>query len=82
MGVIWTLIVGGVLGWFAGLLIGRNVPGGVIGNIIAGVVGGWLGSMIMGDFGPEIGGFNIIPTLIGAILVIAITSAVLSRMNK
>lgn len=82
MGIIWTLIVGGVLGWFAGLLIGRNVPGGVIGNIIAGIVGGWLGSIIMGDFGPEIGGFNIIPTLIGAILVIAITSAILSRSKK
>lgn len=82
MGIIWTLIVGGVLGWFAGLLIGRNVPGGVIGNIIAGIVGGWLGSMIMGDLGPEIGGFNIIPTLIGAILVIAITSAILSRSKK
>lgn len=79
MGVIWTLIIGGILGWFAGLLIGKDIPGGVIGNIIAGIVGGWLGSLILGDFGPEIGGFAVIPTLIGAILIIAITSFILRR---
>ncbi|HIV75470.1 MAG TPA: GlsB/YeaQ/YmgE family stress response membrane protein [Candidatus Pseudogracilibacillus intestinigallinarum] len=82
MGTLWTLIVGGILGWLAGLIISRDVPGGVIGNIIAGIVGGWLGSMLMGDFGPEIGGFFIIPTLIGAIIVIGIISFIMGSMRK
>ena len=82
MGTLWTLIVGGILGWLAGLIISRDVPGGVIGNIIAGLVGGWLGSMLMGDFGPEIGGFFIIPTLIGAIIVIGIISFIMGSMRK
>ena len=82
MGTLWTLIVGGILGWLAGLIISRDVPGGVIGNIIAGIVGGWLGSILMGDFGPEIGGFFIIPTLIGAIIVIVIISFIMGSMRK
>lgn len=82
MGTLWTLIVGGILGWLAGLIISRDVPGGIIGNIIAGIVGGWLGSMLMGDFGPEIGGFFIIPTLIGAIIVIGIISFIMGSMRK
>jgi len=46
MSVIWTLIVGGIIEWLAGLLTGRDVPGGIIGNIIAGFIGSWLGGLI------------------------------------
>ena len=67
MGIIWALIVGGIIGWLAGLIIGRDVPGGIIGNIIAGFIGAWVGSLILGEWGPEAGGFYIIPALIGAI---------------
>lgn len=81
MGILWTLIVGGILGWLAGLIINKDVPGGIIGNIIAGIVGAWLGSIIMGELGPEIGGFFIIPTLIGAIIIIAILSLIMRGMK-
>ncbi|WP_373792555.1 GlsB/YeaQ/YmgE family stress response membrane protein, partial [Jeotgalibaca porci] len=33
MGLIWSLIVGGVLGAIAGAIMGKDVPGGIIGNI-------------------------------------------------
>lgn len=41
--MIWSLIVGGILGWLASLITGRDVPCGVIGNIIAGIIGSWIG---------------------------------------
>lgn len=78
MSLIWSLIVGGILGWFAGVIIGRNVPGGIIGNIIAGIIGGWLGSLMLGSWGPEAGGFYILPTLIGAVIFIVIITALLN----
>lgn len=77
--MIWSLIVGGVLGWIAGLIMGKDVPGGVIGNIIAGFLGGWLGNTLFGSIGPVTGGFSIISTLLGAILLIAIVSFILKR---
>ncbi len=63
--MIWSLIVGGILGWLASLITGRDVPGGVIGNIIAGIIGSWIGGKLLGSFGPVIGGYAIIPALIG-----------------
>ncbi|MGQ0440977.1 GlsB/YeaQ/YmgE family stress response membrane protein [Bacillus sp. B-TM1] len=68
--MIWSLIVGGILGWLASLITGRDVPGGVIGNIIAGIIGSWIGGKLLGSFGPVIGGYAIIPALIGAINLI------------
>ncbi|MFC3040770.1 GlsB/YeaQ/YmgE family stress response membrane protein [Virgibacillus xinjiangensis] len=82
MSFIWSLIVGGILGWLASLIVGKDVPGGIIGNIIAGFIGAWIGSSLMGDFGPVIGGFAIIPALIGAIILIFIVSLIMKGMRK
>ncbi|MGG1679218.1 GlsB/YeaQ/YmgE family stress response membrane protein [Neobacillus sp. NRS-1170] len=82
MGFIWALIIGGIIGWLAGLLMGRDIPGGVIGNIIAGFVGAWLGSFILGDWGPVVGDFYIIPALIGAIVLVFIVGFFMRTMRN
>ncbi|WP_242220515.1 GlsB/YeaQ/YmgE family stress response membrane protein [Bacillus cereus group sp. BfR-BA-01380] len=82
MAFLWSLIIGGILGWFASLIIGRDVPGGVIGNIIAGIIGSWIGTKLLGTFGPVIGGFSIVPALIGSIILIFIVSFLLRMMKK
>ncbi|MBA9041732.1 GlsB/YeaQ/YmgE family stress response membrane protein [Priestia megaterium] len=82
MGIIWMLIVGGIIGWLAGLLTGRDVPGGIIGNIIAGFIGSWLGGLILGSWGPVIGGFAIIPAIIGSIILVLIVSFILRKMGR
>jgi uncharacterized membrane protein YeaQ/YmgE (transglycosylase-associated protein family) len=82
MGLLWTLIIGGVIGWLGGLIIGRNVPGGIIGNIVAGLVGAWLGSLILGDFGPSMGGFYLIPAILGAIVIVLIISALMRGTRR
>lgn len=79
---LWALIVGGIIGWIAGIIIGKDVPFGVIGNIIAGFVGAWLGSFIMGSWGPTLGGFAIVPALIGAIIFVFILSLIFRGMRK
>ena len=33
-GLIGMIIVGGIIGWIAGLILGKDVPGGILGNII------------------------------------------------
>lgn len=78
MGLLWAIIIGGIIGWIASLIIGRDIPGGILGNIIGGFIGAWLGSLILGDWGPAIAGFYLVPAIIGAIIVILIIS-VLSK---
>ncbi|GAA0410435.1 GlsB/YeaQ/YmgE family stress response membrane protein [Paenibacillus motobuensis] len=82
MGFLWSLIIGGVLGWLAGLILGKDVPGGVIGNIIAGFIGAWLGSFVLGNWGPVLGGFYFVPALIGAIVLVLIVSLIMRSMRK
>jgi uncharacterized membrane protein YeaQ/YmgE (transglycosylase-associated protein family) len=82
MEFIWSLIIGGIIGWIAGLIIGRDVPGGVIGNIIAGFIGAWLGSLLLGGWGPVIGGFYLIPALIGAIILVLIVSFIFKTVKR
>ncbi|MBP2000896.1 putative membrane protein YeaQ/YmgE (transglycosylase-associated protein family) [Paenibacillus shirakamiensis] len=82
MGFLWSLIIGGIIGWLAGLVMGRDIPGGVIGNIIAGFIGAWLGSLILGNWGPVIGDFYFIPALIGAVVLIFIVSLLLRSFGR
>ncbi|MBP2076544.1 GlsB/YeaQ/YmgE family stress response membrane protein [Oceanobacillus polygoni] len=82
MGFIWSLIIGGILGWIASLITGRDIPGGVFGNIIAGIIGAWLGTLLLGQWGPVMGGFYIVPALIGAIVLILVVSFVMRSMRR
>ena len=70
--LIISLIVGGLIGWVAELIMKREVPGGVIGNIVLGFIGSWLGGLLLSDFGPVIQGFAIVPAVLGALLVVFI----------
>ncbi|AVK84705.1 GlsB/YeaQ/YmgE family stress response membrane protein [Lysinibacillus sp. B2A1] len=79
---IWYLIIGGILGWLAGVILGKDVPGGIIGNIVAGIVGSWIGSMVLGNWGWRVSDFYVFPALIGAIVLIFIVSIILKSMRK
>ena len=79
---IWFLIIGGILGWLAGVILGKDVPGGIIGNIIAGIIGSWIGSMILGNWGWKVSNFYVFPALIGAIVLIFVVCFILRSMRK
>lgn len=82
MSFIWYLIIGGILGWLGGVIVGKDVPGGIIGNIIAGIIGSWIGSALLGNWGWKIGDFYVFPALIGAIVLILIVSFVIKGFSK
>jgi uncharacterized membrane protein YeaQ/YmgE (transglycosylase-associated protein family) len=82
MSFLWALIVGGVIGWLAGLIVGRDVPGGIIGNIIAGFVGAWLGTLLLGDWGPNVADFAIIPAIIGSVALVFLLSLIMRSFRK
>ena len=79
--IVW-LIVGGIIGWLASLVMKTDAQQGVFLNIIVGIVGaflgGWLGS-VMGIGGADIndGAFNLsslLLSLVGAIVLLAIVN--------
>ncbi|RCF88285.1 GlsB/YeaQ/YmgE family stress response membrane protein, partial [Enterococcus faecium] len=47
---------------------------GIIANVVAGLVGSALGQALLGSWGPSIAGMAIVPSLIGAIILVLIVS--------
>jgi uncharacterized membrane protein YeaQ/YmgE (transglycosylase-associated protein family) len=50
-GLIMSLIVGGVCGWIASLLMKTNAQMGILANIVVGIAGGVLGRWLFGVLG-------------------------------
>ena len=79
MGFIWSLIVGAIIGVIAGAITGKGNSMGWIANIIAGLVGSALGQALLGSWGPSLAGMALIPSIIGAIILVLIVSFFLGR---
>ncbi|MDV5973550.1 hypothetical protein FMV2238Y02_07370 [Streptococcus canis] len=81
MGLIWTLIVGALIGVIAGALTKKGGSMGWIANIAAGLFGSYVGQALLGSWGPSLAGMALIPSIIGAIIVVIVTSFVLSKTS-
>ncbi|QBK26188.1 GlsB/YeaQ/YmgE family stress response membrane protein [Ureibacillus thermophilus] len=82
MNFIWYLVIGGIIGWLAGVIVGKDIPGGIIGNIIAGIIGSWIGSAFLGNWGWEVSNFYVFPALIGSIALVLIVSLIMKGFRK
>ncbi|WP_159559990.1 GlsB/YeaQ/YmgE family stress response membrane protein [Streptococcus halichoeri] len=82
MGTIWSLIVGGLIGLVAGAITKKGGSMGWIANIVAGLVGAYVGQALLGAWGPSLAGMALIPSIIGAVIVVIVTSLILNRMPK
>ena len=76
--ILW-IIVGGLLGWVASMIMGTNDQQGKILNIVVGIVGAFLGGLVLapmfgtatinqGDFSVS----SLLVSLVGAVVLLAI----------
>ena len=77
---LWVLIVGAIIGAIAGAITNRGKSMGWIANIVAGIVGSFIGEGILGSWGPQLAGMAIIPSLLGAIVLVLIVSFVTKKL--
>jgi uncharacterized membrane protein YeaQ/YmgE (transglycosylase-associated protein family) len=81
MNIIIMLIVGGLIGWIASMIMRTNAQQGVILNIVVGIVGALLagvllaplfhtGSITQGDFSLS----GLLISLVGAVVLLAIVN--------
>lgn len=75
MGFIWPSIVGGLIGLIAGAITKKGSLPGWIANIIAGLVGSSVGQALFGSWGPSLAGMALIPSILGAVIVVAVVSS-------
>ncbi|PZN29460.1 MAG: GlsB/YeaQ/YmgE family stress response membrane protein [Proteobacteria bacterium] len=80
MGILVWLIVGGVVGWLASIIMRTNAQQGILLNIIVGIVGAFLAGLIISPLigvgtineGVTIGTFLV--SLVGAVILLAIVN--------
>lgn len=80
--IIW-LIVGGVLGWLASIVMRRDAQQGIVLNVVVGIVGAFLGGFLlspllgagtinMNDFSA----MGLIVSFLGAVILLAIINLI------
>lgn len=81
MGIILMIVIGGIIGWLASMIMRTDAQQGIILNIIVGIVGALLAGFLLN---PLIGGGNIMDgdfsisallvSLLGAVVLLAIVN--------
>jgi uncharacterized membrane protein YeaQ/YmgE (transglycosylase-associated protein family) len=83
MGLILALIIGGIIGWLASIVMRTNAQQGILLNIVVGIVGSLLGSFLLGRFfgadgtlisGDSLDGGTLLAAFVGAVLLLAIVN--------
>jgi uncharacterized membrane protein YeaQ/YmgE (transglycosylase-associated protein family) len=80
MGIIIWLIVGGVVGWLASMVMKTDAQQGILLNVVVGIVGAFIGGWLIGPLvgaGSINDGFSImsfVVSLVGAIILLAIVN--------
>lgn len=81
MGIILWLIIGGVVGWLASIVMRRDGSQGIILNIVVGIVGALLGGWLLGPIlgAPSINSGiisvgSLLVSFLGAVILLAIVN--------
>ncbi|MEX0624195.1 GlsB/YeaQ/YmgE family stress response membrane protein [Saccharospirillum sp.] len=80
MSIIVWLVMGGLVGWIASMIMGTNAQQGIILNVVVGIVGaligGWLIGPLLGagSINDGISIMSFIVSLIGAVILLTILS--------
>jgi uncharacterized membrane protein YeaQ/YmgE (transglycosylase-associated protein family) len=77
MNLIISLIIGGIVGWLASMVMKTNAQMGMLANVIVGIVGSALGFWLAGVMGLGTGGAiaQWLVSIAGAAILIAILKA-------
>ncbi|HEX6636866.1 MAG TPA: GlsB/YeaQ/YmgE family stress response membrane protein [Steroidobacteraceae bacterium] len=86
MGIILWLIIGGVVGWLASLVMRRDASQGIILNIVVGIIGSMLGAWLIGPLvgapsinSGEISAASLLVSFLGAVILLAIVNLITRR---
>jgi uncharacterized membrane protein YeaQ/YmgE (transglycosylase-associated protein family) len=78
IGIIIWLVVGGIVGWLASIIMRTDAQQGVLLNIIVGIVGAFLAGLILGggsiNQGVTVESF--LYSLLGAVVLLAIVNLI------
>lgn len=78
--ILW-IVIGGLAGWIASMIMKRDASMGALANIIVGIVGAIIGGFVVSLFGVAVDTFSL-PGLLVAILGAVILLAVIGALQR
>ena len=80
--LIVALVIGGIIGWLASIVMRTNAQQGLLLNIVVGIVGSLLGSFLLGGFfgadgnimNNALDGGVLLAAFVGAVILLAIVN--------
>jgi uncharacterized membrane protein YeaQ/YmgE (transglycosylase-associated protein family) len=86
MQIIAWIVVGGLAGWLASIIMKTDAEMGVGSNIIVGIIGALIGGWVVTLFGgPSVSGFNLYSFLVavlGSVILLGIVRSFRSPMLR
>lgn len=86
LGFLVMLLVAAIVGFIGDALVPGRMPGGWVGAIIAGLLGSAIGGYLFNALGlpagPVLGGLALIPSILGAALVVLLLGMVSGAMAR
>ena len=79
MNLIIALIVGGIIGWLASIIMRTDAQQGIFLNIVVGIVGAFIGGLIFAGGSINNAGlslYSFLVSLLGAVVLLAIVNVV------
>lgn len=83
LGFIWFIIMGGLIGWVASMIMNRDASMGKFLNVVVGIVGSFIGNTLfsfilgsgsIGGWPPDVMG--IVSALIGAVVLLGVLNLI------
>jgi uncharacterized membrane protein YeaQ/YmgE (transglycosylase-associated protein family) len=86
MGIILWLVIGGVVGWLASIVMKRDASQGILLNVVVGIIGAMLGGWLLSPMigapsinSGEISAGSLLVSFLGAVILLAIVNLIARR---
>ncbi len=76
LGIIIWIVIGGIIGWLASIVMRTDAQQGILLNIVVGIVGAFLAGLVLsgGSINQDINLTSILASLVGAIVLLGIVN--------
>lgn len=75
------IVFGGLAGWIASIIVGKDSQLGLIGNVVVGIVGAFIGGLLLPNDADKFDLGSFITAVIGAIILLVLVN-LFTRNNR
>lgn len=74
--VVTWVVFGGLAGWIASIIVGKDSQLGVVGNVAVGIIGAFIGGLLFPNDADRFDFGSFVAAVLGAIILLLVVTAV------